>query len=624
MEKKFLDYYNQELTFIKEMAQEFSQQHPKIAGRLGMRGIEVADPYVERLIESFCFLSARTQLKLDAEYPQFTLRLLENIYPNYNSPIPSMGVVRIEPNSGEGDIKNGYLIPARSSLLSKIIPNENTRCEFRNSQDVTLWPIKITELKLSSTPAYLPDLDPYNIQRNKIKGALTFKLKLTDGEKFSDLTNFNSLPIYITGDERIVSFTFELLHNSHCAVLVSTKNGQPPYIINHDPLKFEGLEPESSLLPSDWNVFHGHTLIQEYIHCRHRFYFFTLNNLNAGILENDTDEVEITILLDKLNESLIPHLDVKNFLLFCTPVINLFPKRIDRVDIAQNQNKFHVVTDRHNRMNHEIYSIKNVTGLKPNSSEEIKFNPLFQTQYKDDGNYGRYFSVSRETSHLSRNSRSYKTISQYNGTEVYVSLVDQKEAPINDDIRFLFIDALVTNRDLPRLLKDENALDLTVPNASPVKKAVFIYTPTIPCPPLSMNVSAWRLIKQLSLNYQPLSDLNHKNGGQALRDMLRLFTTESNNVINHQIDALLGCTTEPIIRRLNEDGLLVYGRGISCKISVDEDGFSGISPYLFGLILDKYFSRHVSINVFTETEISSLQRGHIARWKLKPGTRGAI
>lgn len=97
MDHKFLDYYNKELTFMREMAQEFADKHPKIAGRLGMHGIEVADPYVERLIESFCFLSARTQIKLDAEFPKFTQRLLDIVYPNYNSPTPSMGVIQLKP-----------------------------------------------------------------------------------------------------------------------------------------------------------------------------------------------------------------------------------------------------------------------------------------------------------------------------------------------------------------------------------------------------------------------------------------------------------------------------------------------------------------------------------------------
>ena len=59
MDPQLLDYYNRELTYMREAASEFAQLHPKIARRLGMQGVEVADPYVERLIESFCFMSAR-------------------------------------------------------------------------------------------------------------------------------------------------------------------------------------------------------------------------------------------------------------------------------------------------------------------------------------------------------------------------------------------------------------------------------------------------------------------------------------------------------------------------------------------------------------------------------------
>ena len=145
VEQNFLDYYNQELTFIREMAQEFAERHPKIAGRLGMNGIEIADPYVERLIEAFCFLSARTQVKLDAEFPKFTQRLLDIIYPNYNSPTPSMGVVELKPNFSEGDLSQGYKIPRQSAFYSRLLQGEMTRCEFRNSQDVTLWPIEIAD-----------------------------------------------------------------------------------------------------------------------------------------------------------------------------------------------------------------------------------------------------------------------------------------------------------------------------------------------------------------------------------------------------------------------------------------------------------------------------------------------
>jgi len=116
----------------------------------------------------------------------------------------------------------------------------------------------------------------------------------------------------------------------------------------------------------------------------------------------------------------------------------------------------------------------------------------------------------------------------------------------------------------------------------------------------------------------------HAQGGESLRNMLRLFTTPADLDSVAQINSLVGCETKPVIRRLSDDGLLVYGRGISCSLTVDEEGFSGISPYLFGLVMENYLARHAAINIFTETELHSMQRGLITRWKARPGRRGAL
>ena len=59
------------------MGAEFAREFPKIAARLGMDGIEVTDPYVERLLEGVAFLAARVQVKLDAEFPRFAQHLIE-------------------------------------------------------------------------------------------------------------------------------------------------------------------------------------------------------------------------------------------------------------------------------------------------------------------------------------------------------------------------------------------------------------------------------------------------------------------------------------------------------------------------------------------------------------------
>lgn len=626
VDKKFLDFYNQELTFMREMAAEFAKKHPKVAKRLGLEGIDVADPYVERLIEAFCFMSARTQLKLEAEFPIFTQRLLNIVYPNYTSPTPSMGVVQLFPKLNEGDLSQGYTIPRNSAFLSRIPANEVTRCEFRNSHEVTLWPIIIKEARLTSIPPDISDLEAHRITYSRLKGALRLKLK-TEGDKvFSQLSGLDRLPIYITGDERLVSHIFEMLHAGQVAMIVrcNHQSSVTDDVIRENAVSFEGFGPDQGLLPLSWNMFHGHNLLHEYFSCRRCFYFFTLNGLSAALKNNPTDEVEIILLLDRLPQTLIGHIDASRFLLYCTPVINLFPRRVDRIEINHNLNDFHIIPDRSRPLDYEVFSVFKVTGQQVEKSEEVIFNPLFQTKQSEYGNFGRYFSVKREMRMRGKNRRKYETRTPYFGTEVFIGLVDQNEAPYSEDIRYLSVEAMVTNRDLPCLLAHSSSYELTMSDAVPIYGAAFIGQLSAPRPPFALGETAWRLIRQLSFNYLPLSDLDHKEGGAALRNMLRLFINGSDQDSIAQVNSLVGCKTEPVVRRLPGNGLLVYGRGIRCILTVDEEGFSGISPYLFGLIMENYLARHAAINIFTETELHSMQRGLIGRWPARPGRRGCL
>lgn len=128
----------------------------------------------------------------------------------------------------------------------------------------------------------------------------------------------------------------------------------------------------------------------------------------------------------------------------------------------------------------------------------------------------------------------------------------------------------------------------------------------------------------LEVVYLPLMDMNTRQGAQALRDMLRLFVGADDAIAGRQVDGLIGSRIAPVTRRLPGNGPLVYGRGVQCDLTVDEDAFSGTSPYLFGLVLEHYLARHVSINVFTETRLESMQRGMVASWAARMGTRSMV
>lgn len=626
MDPHLLDYYNRELVYMREMAGEFAASHPKVARRLGMHGIEVDDPYVERLIESFSFLSARMQIKLDAEFPRFTQRLLEVLYPNYLSPTPSMAVAQLNPSVSEGDFTRGFRVPRDTAFHAKVPAGEETPCEFRSSQDVTLWPIEIVEAKLTGAPPDIPALERYVPPHVQVTGALRLRLRMVGEGRFDQLDGLDRLPIYLRGNEQIASHLFELLHTS----AIATFTGEPgqltqrPHVVTEGALVHEGLEPGQGLLPLEWNTFHGHNLLHEYFACPERFYFFTLTQLATGLKRVAGREAEVLVLLSKPPGTLGGLVDAGQFALFCTPVVNLFERRTDRIELNSSQPEFHLIPDRSRPLDFEVYAVRDIVGQQAKTTAAMAFRPLYQTLNEDEGNYGRYFSVRREPRLASDTSRKYGTRTPYVGTEVFLSLVDQNEAPYPEGIRYLSVKALLTNRDLPCLVPRDGTSDLAVADSIPVSGVGLIRAPSTPKSPFAQREVAWRLIRQLGFNHLPLADMPHREGAQALRDMLRLFVASDNDVQRRQIESLVGSRIEPVTRRLPGAGPLIYGRGVQCTLSVDEEGFSGTSPYLFGLVLEHYLSRHVSINVFTQTVLESMQRGTVARWPVRMGGRGIV
>jgi len=628
MDPLLLDYYNRELVYMRDAAGEFAAAHPKIARRLGMQAGDIQDPYVERLIESFSFMAARMQIKLDAEFPRFIERLLEVLHPQYVCPTPSMAVVRLKPNFNTTDTERGVRVPRGTAFKTQIPPGEVTKCEFRSSQPVELWPIRIVEARLTGVP---PDLAGFASRwpaHLSVAGALRLRLTIDSGQEtlnFHALRGLDRLSVYLAGDEGMATHLLELLHSS----AIGTVTGTPGRLaatgaaVAENALVHEGLEPGEGLLPLDGNQFHGHNLLHEYFVCPERFWFFTLTGLAEGLSRIDGREAEIVVLLSRPPGELALSVDADQFALFCTPVINLFPGKPDQLTLGQGA-EHHYQACSAAPLDYEVHSLQLLTGVAEGGGTSRSFRPLFQTLHADEGNHGRYFSVRRELRLASDTTRKYGLRAPYVGTEVFISLVDQHDVPYAESVKTLSVTAMLTNRDLPCMAPRTGESDLHMENSSAVASIGFIRPPTRPRPPYAQRELAWRLVRQLGFNHLPLTDLQGREGAQALRDMLRLFVSRGDDVQARQIDSLVGSRIAPVIRRLPGDGPLLYGRGVECTLTVDEDGFSGASPYLFGLVLERYLARHASVNVFSQTVLESMQRGTVARWPVRAGGRSVV
>ena len=142
MSDELLPYYNRELAFIRKMGAEFAAAHPKIAGRLRLDQDSAKDPHVDRMIEAFAYLNARTRHKLEDEFPEVSESLLSVLYPHYLAPIPSCSIVQFALDRQQGELSSGYHIRRGSSVETD--PIDGQPCRFRTAYDATLWPITQT------------------------------------------------------------------------------------------------------------------------------------------------------------------------------------------------------------------------------------------------------------------------------------------------------------------------------------------------------------------------------------------------------------------------------------------------------------------------------------------------
>src|SRR5947208_237099 len=147
-------YYERELLFIRQLAQEFAKQYPGTAGRLLLEPNRSADPHVERLIESFALLAGRVHHKLDDEFPELTDALLGVLYPHYQTPVPSMAIVQFELDPAQNELTAGHTIPSGTMLETEAIQGEP--CRFRTGYPTTLWPIELQSATLSKPPFQAP------------------------------------------------------------------------------------------------------------------------------------------------------------------------------------------------------------------------------------------------------------------------------------------------------------------------------------------------------------------------------------------------------------------------------------------------------------------------------------
>lgn len=128
MDRSIADRYSQELRALGEEGRLFAAEYPEAGNWLDRENVLDRDPYVERLIESFTFLSSRVRETMDAVDDGLDQLLLDLVADDLEEPIPAVMVSEFVPRrtlSGSVRLPEGMRFqsgaarePIRWSLLS--------------------------------------------------------------------------------------------------------------------------------------------------------------------------------------------------------------------------------------------------------------------------------------------------------------------------------------------------------------------------------------------------------------------------------------------------------------------------------------------------------------------------
>jgi type VI secretion system protein ImpG len=303
----------------------------------------------------------------------------------------------------------------------------------------------------------------------------------------------------------------------------------------------------------------------------------------------------------------------------------VFPKRADRIHLSNQTHEYHVVPDRTRPLDYEVYQIREVTGFGSGNDDQLTFLPFYQVSSDIRQQQRAYYSVMRSPRIASSKQKLQGPRSSYVGNEVYIAIVDSNDAPFKSDLKQLGLELLCTNRDLPLQLPiGIGKTDFTIQTGAPVELIRCLSGPTKPRPSNAHKDTAWKLINHLSLNYLSIINNDEKEGAEALRSLLSLYGDNSEASFRKQIEGILSIQSKPIVRRINTSGPIVFGRGLEITLTVDEAAFEGSGVFLLGMVLEQFFVHYVSLNSFTETVLTSSDRGEIMRWPTRLGQRHQI
>jgi type VI secretion system protein ImpG len=607
---ELLDYYQRELSYLRHEGAAFATRYPRVAARLDFSDAESPDPHVERLLESFAFLTGRIQRTLDAGFPQIPAAFLGVLYPHLVAPVPSMAIARFEVDPDHARAAVGFTLPDNTPLFAEA--GDGLTCRFRTGYPVELWPVEVAEASLQPSAAF-----GFLDHRADVGAVLRLRLRGMGKLTFADMAP-RRLRFFLHAGAMASGALYELLLNEVRGVAVRPAGASGPVReLPASAVRAVGFSPDEDVLPWPGHAAHAYRLIQEYFVFPEKFLFLDVDGLDGY---GQGKEAELLFLLAAPPRRPVA-IDRTTFHLNCAPVVNLFRRTSEPVRLDQRQVEFRLVPDAYRERSTEIHSILKVSASSAYEDDSRTFQPFYSFSHQAASHQAAsHQTASHQAARADARAfwiarREPAGRADLSGTDMMLSFLDLDFKPTRPPAQAVFAHTLCTNRGVAEQMPAGARLNIEVD--APLKGIACLTKPTRQLTPPLGGQTLWRLVSHLSLNHL---SLDGDQGLEALREILRLYATFDDASVAGQVAGLSGLSCAPVVRRIGNEAWRGFCRGTQVGLELDEERFVGGHPFLLASVLNRFFGLYAGVNSFTQLVLTSRQRHGI--WKTWPPLAG--
>jgi type VI secretion system protein ImpG len=592
---ELLQFYERELGTLHAHNQAFARRYPAIAGALGILGGDMGDPHVARMLQAFAMFNARTAKRLAHGFGAFSETLLEVNFPHYLRPFPACAIARID--NDLATVTELAMIP-RGTLMHAA-EHQGVTSKFTTVYDVAVAPLHLSDVRFQSIVAAPPALR----LTPDLGAAISITLEATGATATLDGLPLSMLRLFLDGEPAFCATLRDSLFLRTRRACVEVDGAWQA--LDAVPLHPVGFAVEDALVPVRAASHPAYRLLGEWFAFPDKFNFVDLDlAVLRPLLPPSCRRCTVHLLLAEVQADaaiarILRPLSARHLVTGCTPVVNLFRQAANPIRLTHTSAEHVLLPSVRQAHCYDIHSVDSVQVLGETAQGATldTFHPFYSMRHGEaGGRQGRYWVTRRDEDMALSNP----------GYDMRIAFVDGAMQPLHDATQTVSIMLTCSNRDLPsRLVFGNAAGDLRhdgVASALPVR---LLRKPSAACRFPAGVASHWRLIAQLSLNHQSLSE----QGLPLFKQILELYNLPGSASAARQIAGMTGLRQRAASTWLQDEagGSLVFG--IDVLLSVDEEAFVGSGLHAFAQVIERFLGLYVHLGSFTRLIVLSQKTG---------------